>query len=324
MEKVWAKDIKPDMELNSSFLVQEIKEFKKKNGDPFVILKLSDKTGSIDAKIWDMTVESLELKAGSIVNFTIKTNLYNGALSCTALDYGDPAEELNTNDYVKASEYSPEGMWTLFKFFIDTYKSDHFKVVAKDMFDEESKEAFKLAPAAKSMHHAFYHGLLEHTLQMLQCGEALLKLHFFKDLNKDLCMFGLMFHDFGKIYEYSTEPGFNKRIQGVLVPHIPMAAARIFEIANKHGVPEEVRDHMMHVVLAHHRRLEWGSPVTFACPEAAFVHYVDNLHGDVFGILQAREASKTETFKHGFGSDACTVLKTSFNEIIGKDSEDGF
>lgn len=312
------------MEFSSSFLVQEIKEHKKKNGDPFVILKLSDKTGSVDGKMWDMTVESLPIKPGEILEFTVKTNLYNGALSCTITDYCDPDVAPDTNDYVKASEYSPEGMWVLFEHFISTYKSEHFKAVAKDMFDEESKEAFKLAPAAKGMHHAFYHGLLEHTLQMLQCGEALLNLHFFKDLNKDLCMFGLMFHDFGKIYEYSTEPGFNKRLQGVLVPHIPMVAARIYEVANRYAVPEEVRDHMMHVVLSHHRRLEWGSPVTFACPEAAFVHYIDNLHGDVFGILQGREASKTETFKHGFGSDAYTILKTSFNEIIGKDSENGF
>jgi len=79
-----------------------------------------------------------------------------------------------------------------------------------------------------------------------------------------------------------------------------------------------LRDHMMHVVLAHHRLKEWGSPVTFACPEAAFVHYVDNLHGDVFGIIQKREEAKEESISYGFGDQGTKILKESFNETLEK------
>jgi 3'-5' exoribonuclease len=168
------------------------------------------------------------------------------------------------------------------------------------------------------MHHAFQGGLLEHTLQMTECADALLKLPFFEPLNRDLCLFGILFHDFGKIFEYHPDHGFKKTIQGVLVPHIPMMGALIFETCNKFGVPEIIRDHLVHVVLAHHMQLAWGSPVIPAVPEAAFVHYVDNLHGTVFGWLQKIEANKSS------GSEILTkwdgvnsaLLATPFTTIL--------
>lgn len=247
-----------------------------------------------------------------------KIDEYEGRTGGTLVSTGPCSSQPYAPDFHKASEHNPLEMWAAFQLFVKGYKHHHFSTVSSDLFDAESQSLFQEAPAATGMHHAFKHGLLEHTLQMLQIGEKLLDFPFFKELNKDLCMFGLMFHDFGKIYEYSTEPGFKKRLQGLLVGHIPMVSARILESANKFGVPEPVRDHMMHVVLAHHRFKEWGSPMTFACPEAAFVHYVDNLHGDTFGMLQKRAEATGESVKYGYGDDATTILKKSFNEILGE------
>lgn len=327
---VWVKDLKPGMKVEAAFLIQAVKEMLTKKGDPFVILSIADKTGSIDVKVWGASLDPsykyhVGLKAGEVANLSIAVEEYEKRITGKVEFIHSVDPNPISADFYKASTYDPEEMWAEFCQFID-FKSSHFEVVAKELLDAESTELFKSAPAATGMHHAFRHGLLEHTLQMLQCARALLNLPFFAPLNHDLCMFGIMFHDFGKIYEYSTSAGFPKRVQGVLVPHIPMTAARIYEAANRYGVPEMVRDHMMHVVLAHHRLLEWGSPVKFACPEAAFVHYVDNLHGDVFGMIQKREEAVDETIKHGYYSDSVTILKQPFEQIINNavGVKDGF
>jgi 3'-5' exoribonuclease len=168
------------------------------------------------------------------------------------------------------------------------------------------------------MHHAFKGGLLEHTLQMLQTGETLLKLPFYAEvLNKDLCLFGLMMHDFSKIFEYSPTAGFKKTIHGVLVSHIPKTACLIELSADKFGVPDEIKDHLQHVVLAHHGCLEYGSPVDMATPEAMFVHYIDNLHGDIFGVVQkmATEVpAGAEIWKHPVTRKNLVVKR--FNEVL--------
>lgn len=308
------------------FLVLEITELIASNGKPYVALKAVDKTGEMSAKKWDTILADLRsAMSGDVcrIDFSIGEFKGNPDMKFTSLGVVDP-NTIDMNDFVKASKYRVDDMWVSFENFLYGFEDIYFKTVAAELFDAKSQDLFKKAPAATKMHHAFVSGLLEHTLQMLECAETLLEKEFFKKtLNRDLCMFGIMFHDFGKIYEYSCEPGFKVRPQGLLVGHIPMVAARIYEACAKYDIPEEVRDHMMHVVLAHHGSLAWGSPNKPACPEAVFVHHVDNLHGSVFGLLQAREAANTETFKYGFGEQQLTVLKKSFDEVMHGFTENG-
>jgi 3'-5' exoribonuclease len=323
---LWVKDLQPGQTVEEVFMVQALKEGLAKNNKPYLTITIADKTGTIDVKDWGGTLAAFPFRVGSFVNMTLSTEEYNGKIQGKLLGAQNAPTAQNSQDFVKASQYDPDVMWADFEKFLTGFHHQHFKDVAGDLFDPPSRALFQVAPAATGMHHAFKHGLLEHTLQMLQIGEKVLDFPFFENLNHDLCMFGLMFHDFGKIYEYSTDPGYKKRLQGILVPHIPMVAARILESANKFCVPEMVRDHMMHVVLAHHRFLEWGSPVKFACPEAAFIHHIDNLHGDVFGILQKRAEATEDTVKHGFYDDTVTVLKKPFSSILEetKGVEGGF
>lgn len=309
-------------------MVTDLKQAETKTGKPYVIVTGCDKTGSMDFKVWDKDLRACgSVAPNTVCDFSIYTEEYQGKVSCMIQEINDVVYSPNMVDFVKASQYDPKDMWQKFTVFINSLEEKYFRPVANTMFDHETEKAFMLAPAATGLHHAFYHGLLEHTLQMLNCGHALLQLPFFQGvLDYDLCMFGIMFHDFGKIFEYSVDPGFKKRPQGMLVPHIPMCSAMIYENANKLGVPEIVRDYMMHVVLAHHRKLAWGSPVTFSCPEASFVHYVDNLHGDVFGMIQKREECKDETIRYGFGDEACNVMRLPFKEVMKEleGVQDGF
>lgn len=320
MKKVWAKDVQPPMMVSEAFLISDLSIRDAKNKTKFATFKASDKTGTIDCIMFGFGMDepnnSSLVKNGEILVLSGSVSKYNDKVNFQVTNVG-LAGMYPRSEFEKASEYDPEDMWNELMNHYNDFQDNWFKLVAGELLKSDDVEKFKVSPAATGVHHAFKSGLIEHTTQMLILSKNILSLPFMhKDLNRDLCMFGIMFHDFGKIYEYSTQAGFKRTVQGVLVPHIPMVAARILEAANKHGVPEMVRDHMMHVVLAHHRRLEWGSPVTFSCPEAAFVHYIDNLHGDVFGIIQKRAEAKEETIKYGFGADTCNIIAKPFNMVL--------
>lgn len=332
MKQVWAKDVVKGMSFTEEFLITNVMVRPTKAGNSkFATFKASDKTGTLDCIMFsygELDNGSLHIQEGRIVTLTGTADEYNGKpnfkVSVVSQD-----NHLPRSNFEKASEYDPNVMWEDFVEFFLKFEDNWFRDVAMEIFglndlkDLSAVDAFKISPAATGLHHAFRSGLLEHTLEMLEIGYTLLGMRTFKKLNRDLCLFGLMFHDFGKIFEYSSEAGFKRTVQGVLVPHIPMTGGLILEAANKFKVPEIVRDHMMHVVLAHHRRLEWGSPVTFSCPEAAFVHYVDNMHGDVHGILQKRAQAQPgeEIVKYGFGADTCNVIVKSFNDILKDERE---
>ena len=226
-----------------------------------------------------------------------------------------PRTTESDEDFIAISKYPVGQMWGVITEVLTNFESNYFGSVASDiMLNQGYTEAFQTGPAASGMHHAFVSGLLEHTSQMCQTALKLFELPFYSEaLNKDLCLFGILFHDFCKIMEYHPGAGFKRTLQGILVPHIPMMGALIFETCNKFGVPEVIRDHMMHVVLAHHGQQAWGSPVDMAIPEAAFVHYLDHLHGDVFGWIQKIEAaSKEETTK----SLSRTLVVPRFSDIL--------
>jgi 3'-5' exoribonuclease len=239
-----------------------------------------------------------------------------------------PAVNKDPGRYEKVSKYDKTEMSSKLKKFVDAFESGVVSAVAYKLV-ELLGEHFLMKPAATGMHHAFKHGLLEHTTQMLETADKLFELPFYAEaLNKDLCMFGIMFHDAGKIYEYGDGPGYKKTVSGMKVPHIPKMAAIIYHACQELKVEDEICDELMSIVLSHHRMVAWGSPVGPSSPEALFVHYVDNLHGDVFGVLQRIESdtSAEPSVKHGYGDQAYTIVKKRFSTILkelGHDGKDG-
>lgn len=298
MKQVYVNLLSNGVEFEDDFLVQDMQVLMTKTNKPYAMFKAADKTGSIKAMMFDYDAEEHKLlKNGDVVRLIGKCEVYNGNLQIKVSDVF-AAAPLNLNDFVKATKYDIEGMWKNIVHRVNNFENHNIKVVAEELLlHPEWSKLFKKCPAATGMHHAFVGGLLEHTEQMVRVGDALLDLSFFgTELDKDLCIFGLMFHDFGKIFEYSCDAGFAKIESGILVGHIAMVSAMIYAACEKHGVPEYERNHMMHVILAHHGKIEWGSPVQMSTPEAVFVHHVDHLHGDVFGVLQRIENAQGAQF----------------------------
>ena len=304
------QSLKVGTTVDSDYLVVDSSTGTTKRNTQFFKCKLSDKTGSAVAVWWDW--DGKEVPSG-IVRVIGEVSEYQGGPQIV-IKQVLPRITTTDDEFEKVSKFPVNEMWDVIDIAVFTMENHYIRDVARDILLYQGyEEAFKKCPAATSMHHAFSAGLLEHTSQMVTIAESILKLPFMaQSLNRDLCLFGLIFHDFGKIFEYEHTGAFKHTLQGKLVPHIPMTGAIIFETCNKYNVPEIVRDHMMHVVLAHHGRMEWGSPVDMAIPEAAFVHYIDNMHGDVFGWIQKIEESKSDTVRHG----SKQILTRRFSAVL--------
>ena len=330
-ERLTVKSLKAgDFVRRQTFLVTDVKELTTKNGKPYISFIVGDKTGSINGVCWDTfpivsswVGDPREIVQSGLKDLAGDITEYNGKLQLKATYIG-PATTTEMHHFEKCSEYDAEAMWPHFEEYVQSFKNGSIRTLAHRLVTTYAEE-FKSKPAATGMHHAFKHGLLEHTLQMLDTANALFKLPFYsKDLNKDYCMFGIMFHDFGKIFEYGDGPDFKKTVSGILVPHIPRMAAIIEKEATALDMDEEMMLYLQSIVLSHHRFMDWGSPVKPASPEALFVHYIDNLHGDVFGALQKLESdtSSEPVVKYGFGEQSYTLVKKRFSEVVGEEKKD--
>lgn len=309
MSKIMVANIKPGDAVDADFMVGEVMIADTSNGKKMARMELSDKSGKIGCVMWDYPADLSTatrgeqlLKSGEVVRILGSAGEYKGKAQ---LIVSNIYNRVSTTDeaFERVSKYGIDDMWYEFMNFVHGFESPSVRRVAQDIALDEARSArFRGSPAATGMHHAFKGGLLEHTLQMLQSGEALLKLPCYAEvLNRDLCLFGLMFHDFSKIYEYHPSAGFKKTMHGVLVGHISKTCALIEVSCDKLGIDEEIKDHLQHVILAHHGRIDYGSPVDMATPEAMFVHFIDHLHGDVFGTVQKFETEVqpgTEIWKH--------------------------
>ena len=152
--------------------------------------------------------------------------------------------------------------------------------------DAELRAAFAQAPAAKSMHHVYLGGLLEHTLSV--AGMAERACGHYRDLNRDLVLAGVFLHDVGKTAELSYQRSFGYTDAGNLLGHIALEADWISRAVGKiPGFPEDLRLQILHIVLSHHGRLEFGSPVLPKTPEALLVHYLDDLDGKLEVMFRA-------------------------------------
>jgi 3'-5' exoribonuclease len=334
MQRIQVKDLKEnDRVVLQPFAVSDLKVAQTKAGKEYASFKIFDKSGSMPAVWWEYgtapeTMKQTLLK-DNIMDIGGGVSTYNNVLQFK-VEGVVKSLVFEPGDFEKCSKYNPDKMWADFNFYVEAFQNDHFENIARVLIDKFGDE-FKVCAAATGMHHAFKHGLLEHTLQMLDTGSKLFELPFYAEvLNKDLCMFGLMFHDFGKIWEYGPPPDFKRLPEGAKVPHIPAMAIEIAVECRALDVPKAIEREMESIILSHHRQIAWGSPVSFSSPEAAFVHFIDNLHGDVFGIVQRIENDTTSepTVKHGFGSDSYTIVKKSMNQILieegAKNGYEGF
>jgi 3'-5' exoribonuclease len=260
------------------------------NGNPFFSIELGDRSGSFSCTVFGDSPVFESLKAageGAVVRIEGKVEFYQGRLSprlakAIALDEAELGTPGLLENLVEVAPENHEQLWQEFQGYIDAIRHDELRMTVRGVF-EEIGETFRWSPAAVSMHHAYRHGLLEHTTHMARVCHALLPLY--TEVDADLAMAGTLLHDTGKAIEYEGTLATRRSRRGILQGHVVLG----YQLARKHGIrakldPDRL-ERLEHIILSHQGEPEWGAAVYAATPEAVFVSMIDNLDAKM-GMVQ--------------------------------------
>lgn len=261
-----------------------------KNDSRFLVVELGDKTGSFQTVCFDNSaLHSFfsETPEGSIVEVRGITAFYQDRFSPKLISVelaSDEAIEASgcLNGLIETCPENPDDLWKELLQFTEEIQHPELRQTVTNIWDELG-EWFRVAPAALSMHHAYRHGLLEHTIHMARAAKVLLPLY--PEVHVDLAMAGILTHDVGKVFEYEGDATARKRRKGILQGHVVLGYRIIRKAAIKAKLPALWIERLEHIVLSHQGELEWGAAVIAATPEAVFVSLVDNLDARM-GMVQ--------------------------------------
>lgn len=251
----------------------------KKTGEPYLSLHLADKTGEIEAKMWDNVAEVMDtFDRDDFVKVKGITQIYQNRSQFTIHKMRRLEDhEVQFADFFPCSTRDPEEMFLELRGIIASINNPHLRALLEAVFaDAETARLFKLAPAAKNIHHAWRGGLLEHVLSL--CSLARATAPQYPNIDLDLLLTGAILHDIGKIEELNYQRSFNYSADGQLLGHIILGLrllGRHFETLP--DFPPKLRSLVEHIVVSHHGELEYGSPKVPIFAEALLFHHLDNL-----------------------------------------------
>lgn len=250
-----------------------------KNGKPYETILLQDRTGQIEGKIWDPHSMGIdEFEPLDYVDVMAEVVNFNGTLQLNVRRVRKASEgEYNMADYLPATEKNADDMYKALTSVIETVQNTYLRTLLEYFFIRDSgfAEEFKKHSAAKSVHHSFIGGLLEHTLSVTRLCDYYAKAY--PVIQRDLLLTAAMLHDMGKIREISSFPVNDYTDDGQLLGHIVMGVEMIGEaIKEIEGFPPRLASQLKHCILAHHGEYEYGSPKKPALVEALALNLADN------------------------------------------------
>ncbi|MCK9210734.1 MAG: HD domain-containing protein [Ignavibacteriaceae bacterium] len=262
------------------FLMIRRSEIKQtKANKTFVSLELGDKSISLPANLWDNFNSILpELIAGAVVQVEGAIEEYQNSpqLKIENIRLPKPSENISAEFFLPRSKRNFDEMKNEFYEYIASIENVNLKILVDSLFDNETFEKFSKAPAGKQWHHAYLHGLLEHTLEIVKICKLMTTFH--KEINKDLLIAGAMLHDYGKIEELVFDSAFDYSDKGKLLGHIVLASLKVNEaIKEIPDFPEELKHQLLHLILSHQGKLENASPVVPRTLEAITLYHADEL-----------------------------------------------
>jgi 3'-5' exoribonuclease len=279
-------DLKEGEVVESVYLVREKSFDVTKNGNPYIALELSDKTGMVDCRKWD-ALKSLfdSFSVDDFIKVKAKVEFYKNypQLKIDSIEKTSD-KSVDISLYMLVSDKNRDKMFKDFLSEMESVKNPHLKVLIHNIFsDKDISEKFRTAPAASDFHHPYIGGLIEHTLACVELARMIASKH--KDINLDLLLCGTALHDIGKIEELSYRRSFYYTDKGRLIGHIVLGANIVSAAIDK--IPEfseELKNLILHIILSHHGEQEWGSPKRPMCFEAIILHHIDNLDARINGF----------------------------------------
>jgi 3'-5' exoribonuclease len=286
MKRQFVKDLTVKTMVSDIFYVagREVKD--RRDGGHFMKLELADKTGTINAVVWDNVTELVSsAKPGQFVRV-------NGSV-------GDVTpvleKEISRDDFIAASRYSIDQMYAELVAGFELVTDPHLRQLLDLVFsDADFVKRFQEAPGGARVHHAYLGGLLEHTLFMLRIAAPLKAVY--PEVNYPLLVTGIILHDAGKIEEYQYTNAIDHTWEGRLLGHVVMGYRRIDAAIRKlPGFPEELARMILHMILSHHGEMEFGAPKTPKFVEAYLLHMLD--HMDAFTAIYREMVNRNQDIK---------------------------
>jgi len=293
----------------SSFVVISKQVKPKKTGEPYLALTLGDRCGQIEAKMWDNVEDALDaFEQEDFLKIKGLLNKYKNRFQLTIhklRKLGD--SEIDFGDYLPKTTKDVEELWRTVGEFVATFKDSNLRTLVQlFMADPEIAEAYKNAPAAKSLHHAYIGGLLDHVVSLFRSCDLVCRNY--PQINRDLLLTGAFLHDIGKIHELTYNRSFSYTSRGQLLGHMIIELEMLQKkLAALPNFPDEMKTLIEHLIISHHGQYEFGSPKLPMFPEALMLHYLDDLD------------SKMESMRAHFEREAENESSwTSYNASLGR------
>ncbi len=273
------------------YLLSKIETRTKKNGEPFLVVELSDASAKIEAKMWDGFAEALEtLRAGDAVYIDGRVDFFmkNPSITLATIRRATEQEVPDRRNFLPHSQLSATHANEQLMALIDTVMDVHLNQTLHLVFDDLAlRKKFFETPGGKNWHHSTVGGLVEHTLSMAKLSDQIAE--HYPQLHRDLLIAGTLLHDIGKVLELSFEPVLDYTSEGRLLGHITIGAMLVEErIQSIDNFPSELRKQLLHLILAHQGDPSMGSPVKPMTLEALVLHYLDELDSRVNAFEQVR------------------------------------
>lgn len=286
MKQIYVEQIRERDKVEEIFLVRDKIIAMAKNGKPYMTLKLMDRTGELEARIWDRIDQlSSYFEKNDFIQVQAKASVYLGKMQLIVQDLRKMEEaHVDLADFLPVSSRDQQEMRGELDELLSSLTDPHIKALLRSFFDDQQFYArYSMAPAAKGMHHVYLGGLLEHSLAVAALASDMAKRY--AQINRDLLLAGALLHDVGKVEELSYQRSFDYTDQGKLLGHIIIGVQMIEDrVREIDGFPQQLSVLLKHLLLSHHGQYEYGSPKRPKFIEAVVLSFVDDIDSKINGI----------------------------------------
>ena len=292
---LWVKDITENDTVRSHYLAKEKRLGKTRNGKPFISLTLADKTGDVEAKVWEDAERLFSIfHQGDVVEVKGNAQSFRGKVQITVSELTPFKGEVDLSIFLEATPGNIAQMMKTLRDVLSSIRNSHLKALI-DLFlaDRKFISQFKKAPAAKNFHHSYAGGLLEHTLSV--CQMAIKVADHYTRLDRELLLAGAFLHDIGKIRELKLQLQIEYTDAGRLLGHVVLGVAMVDEKLDElKQFPQELAARLKHLILSHHGQYEFGSPKRPKFLEAFALNMIDDLDAKIIGLARFMEKDNRE------------------------------
>lgn len=286
------RDLAPGQGVQGVFLVAAKDVRQKRTGEPYLSLTLMDRSGDVDAKMWDNVAGVMDsFERDDFIKVKGETQLFQNRLQVTIHSLQKISDaDVDLADFLPASKRDPLEMFAELQAIVASLRNQHLKALLENLFnDPEIAVSYRQAPAAKGIHHAWLGGLLEHVLSLAKLARAIAPNY--PGVDEDLLLTGVILHDIGKITELEYTRSFAYSTEGGLLGHMQIGLRMVADHLPE-GFPLKLRSLVEHMILSHHGQLEFGSPKLPVFPEALLLHHLDNLDSKMAAMFATLERDR--------------------------------